>query len=342
MLRAFRWNLRVLSYMSLVVGAFLIYNTIAIGVVRRRAEIGVLRALGATRRGVFSLFLTEALALGLAGAALGIALGRVWPELLVTLVSSTVNSLYTTSRPAPVELTWTEALVALAAAALAAVASAFAPAREAIGSASTEAMSRGAHEHRSRIRWRRGLMWSAGFAVLAIGGVWMKPVDGFPLFGYAAAFLSIGVATAAAPALVVAANRLSSRAPWRSLELKLAGRSLSGSLGRTSVVVAALATAVAVLASVAIMLGSLRETVEVWLDAQLRADLFVTAAASRGPGSHVPLPLNVPAALRATPGVARVGVLHSMRADLSRRTHLDRRQRPGGVAAERRHAVSRG
>ncbi len=41
MLRAFRWNLRVLSYISLVVGAFLIYNTISISVVRRRAEIGV-------------------------------------------------------------------------------------------------------------------------------------------------------------------------------------------------------------------------------------------------------------------------------------------------------------
>ena len=40
MLRAFRWNLRVLSYISLVVGAFLIYNTISVSVVRRRPEIG--------------------------------------------------------------------------------------------------------------------------------------------------------------------------------------------------------------------------------------------------------------------------------------------------------------
>ncbi len=46
MLRAFRWNLRVLSYISLVVGAFLIYNTISVSVVRRRAEIGILRAIG--------------------------------------------------------------------------------------------------------------------------------------------------------------------------------------------------------------------------------------------------------------------------------------------------------
>src|SRR6267154_1265077 len=41
MLAAFRWNLRLLSYIALIVGAFLIYNTISVSVVRRRAEIGI-------------------------------------------------------------------------------------------------------------------------------------------------------------------------------------------------------------------------------------------------------------------------------------------------------------
>src|SRR5207237_4182980 len=77
MLRAFRWNLRVLSYISLVVGAFLIYNTISVSVVRRRAAIGILRAIGAARRTIFALFLAEALLFGIGGAALGVALGRV-------------------------------------------------------------------------------------------------------------------------------------------------------------------------------------------------------------------------------------------------------------------------
>src|SRR5579859_2347343 len=71
MLRAFRWNLRVLSYISLVVGAFLIYNTISVSVVRRRPEIGILRALGASRRWVLWLFLGEALLFGILGSAIG-------------------------------------------------------------------------------------------------------------------------------------------------------------------------------------------------------------------------------------------------------------------------------
>ena len=41
MLSAFRWNLRILSYVALLVGSFLIYNTISVSVVRRRAEIGI-------------------------------------------------------------------------------------------------------------------------------------------------------------------------------------------------------------------------------------------------------------------------------------------------------------
>ena len=100
MLRAFRWNLRVLSYISLVVGAFLIYNTISVSVVRRRPEIGILRALGAGRFAVLWLFLGEALLLGLAGSLLGVLLGRILAEGAVGLIADTVNSLYASSRPA--------------------------------------------------------------------------------------------------------------------------------------------------------------------------------------------------------------------------------------------------
>src|SRR5213078_1147837 len=77
MLAAFRWNLRLLSYIALVVGAFLIYNTISVSVVRRRPEIGIVRALGATRGLVLAAFVAEAASFGLLGALIAMPLGRL-------------------------------------------------------------------------------------------------------------------------------------------------------------------------------------------------------------------------------------------------------------------------
>src|ERR1700679_3059503 len=106
MLRAFRWNLRILSYISLLVGAFLIYNTIAVSVVRRRAEIGILRALGVSARGVLSIFLGEAAMLGVIGSLVGIGLGRLLASGIAGMISDTVTSLFITSAPSAVTISW--------------------------------------------------------------------------------------------------------------------------------------------------------------------------------------------------------------------------------------------
>ena len=75
MLAAFHTNLTALSWIALIVGLFLVYNTVTISVVARRQEIGTLRALGLTRRKVLALFLGEAAALAVAGIALGLGAG---------------------------------------------------------------------------------------------------------------------------------------------------------------------------------------------------------------------------------------------------------------------------
>ncbi|MBI3666650.1 MAG: ABC transporter permease [Acidobacteria bacterium] len=157
MLSAFRWNLRVLSYISLVVGAFLIYNTIGISVVRRRTEIGVMRALGATRAGVMSAFLAEAAFFGAAGSVLGLGVGRLMAQGAVELLAATVQALYVSSRPAPIQFTLLPMLLGAGTGVGVALLSALAPAREATGVPPTEAMARGQREYHARIHWRRDL-----------------------------------------------------------------------------------------------------------------------------------------------------------------------------------------
>jgi putative ABC transport system permease protein len=94
MVRAFQLNLTVLSWVGLLVGMFLIYNTMAFAVAQRRREIGIYRALGMTEQRVAGLFLVEAGLLGLIGGLLG-GLGGVWvARSLVSLVSRTIADLY--------------------------------------------------------------------------------------------------------------------------------------------------------------------------------------------------------------------------------------------------------
>src|SRR5262249_23227152 len=68
-------GLTVGSAVALVVGLFLVYNILSVIVAERRHDVGILRSVGATRRQIAWLFVTEAGVLGLFGSLLGIPLG---------------------------------------------------------------------------------------------------------------------------------------------------------------------------------------------------------------------------------------------------------------------------
>jgi putative ABC transport system permease protein len=308
MLEAFRWNLRVLSYIALVVGAFLIYNTISVSVVRRRAEIGIARAVGASRAVVLAAFLGEAAAFGVVGGVLGIALGRLMAEGAVRLVASTVQSLYVSSTPAPIVLTGGSVLLGFAIAIGVSLLSAFSPAWEAAQVSPVEAMARGRVDYQARIQTTRDLWLSAILGAGAAASAYLPAIAGKPLFGYLSALLLIGAGALAIPA-IVAFFCLRSAAILQKIggvEAMLAGRSLLSSLRRTSVLTAALATAIAMMAAVGIMVGSFRETVTVWMDNQLQADLFLRPAGSAAADRHPTIASDVPDRIAKLAEVAAV------------------------------------
>jgi putative ABC transport system permease protein len=313
MLRAFRWNLRILSYISLVVGAFLIYNTIAVSVVRRRPEIGVLRALGTSSRGILLMFLGEALMLGLAGSIAGVLLGRVLASGLVGMLSRTVNALFTTSAPGEVTVSMLVVAAALGIGTFIAVVSALLPAVEASRVPPAEAMRRAQREYEVRLHASRNLTIAAALAAIAVVFCRFGPVGGRPLFGYLATFLSIAALALIAPAFIAFAIRIL-RIPLKRLGGAagiVAGRSLVASLKRTSVIVTALATAIAMMVSVGIMVGSFRETVQVWLSDQLRADIYIRAQGPGRAGISAPIAPAVAGIVRATSGVDEADLFHA-------------------------------
>ncbi|MBV9771147.1 MAG: FtsX-like permease family protein [Bryobacterales bacterium] len=313
LLSAFRWNLRVLSYVSLAVGAFLIFNTISVSVVRRRFEIGVVRALGLTRAAILAAFLGEAAAFGLIGAMVGIVLGRLMAIGAVGMVAATIQSLYVSSRPGAISLTWTDAWIAVAIGVDVSMISALSPAWEASLVPPAEAMARGRREHQARVHSSRDLIVAAVFGACAWIASRQAPVDGKPVFGYLAAVLLIGASASAIPALVAGVSAASGglmRVVF-GVEALLATRGVAGSLRRSSVLVGALSTALAMLVAVGIMVGSFRETVMVWMDDRLQADLYLGPAGPQGTDQHATLSAEIPRDLAKLPDVAAVDTLRA-------------------------------
>ncbi len=304
MTRAFRFNLSALSFLALIVGMFLVYNVTTFAVVQRRFLLGRLRALGVSRREVLGLVMGEALLLGLVGTAFGLALGVVMGRGLVGLVAQTITDLYFVLDVRGVALP----LGALVKGGLLGVATtlaaAFFPAREAASADVTAVLRRS--EPEAALRDSRGRIAALGGVLLALGGG-VLALPRVPLAVAYAALLAVVLGASLLVPSVLAAAGHAARRPLGWM-FGATGRMAAGALGahlrRLSVAVAALSVALAATIGVGVMIASFRQTVVVWLDGVLTADVFVqppTLTARRGDSSLDPA---LVAALVRLPGVA--------------------------------------
>ena len=310
MLTAFRWNLRTMSYATILVGAFLIYNTISAYIVRRRQQIGIVRAVGASRAMVRAAFLFEGAVFGVLGVAAGLVLGRLLAIGAVDAVGQTVSSLYVSSTPGDIAFRpWTIAIGVIAGVGVSLL-SAWWPAREAAGVAPTEAMAGAALDYDVRRIGHRSTAAAVVLAVLAVACCLAPPVERIPVGGYAALVCLIGAAAMISPRVSILVLGYCGRwltAPFGVIA-GIAARSLAATLGRTSVIVTAMAIATALIVGMAVMVGSFRETVVNWVEHRLQADFYVSPAGGGGRGAPSTMSEEVVAArLAAVPGVVDVG-----------------------------------
>jgi putative ABC transport system permease protein len=314
LLAAFHLNLTALSYVALVVGLFLVYNTVTISVIARREEIGTLRALGATRGRVLSLFLGEAAVLGLAGTVLGIGIGRVLADLGLGLTRATVSTLYIATAAAPPMLTFDLVALAFATGVPLSLAAAWVPAREASRVPPVTAI-RGHDVIESRVRLSPRPVLAA-FGIL--GGAYvlarLGPIDGRPLFGYASSFAIIIGASLLVPAIIYGLAGVLKATLRRILGVAglLAHANLSAAIPRLSISIAALAVSLSMMVAIAVMIGSFRDTVVYWVGQTLQADLFVGPGMAPTVGSPQTLSPAVIDAVRRHPAVAAVDSLRRL------------------------------
>ncbi len=311
MTAAFRLNLTALSLLALVVGMFLIYNTVTFGVIQRRPVLGSLRALGMTRRQIFALILIEAGALGLIGTALGLGLGVLLGRGAVQLVTQTINDLFfvvsVREVTVPAATLVKGALIGVAAALVAAAV----PAWEATSVPPAGALQRSSVEQRAR----QVLPWitAGALLLLAVGGLLMLP-DAYLTVTFAGLFVMVVGAALLTPALLLG---MMQGARWLSRRMgvveRMAPRTVIRSLSRTAVAVAALMVAVSVIIGVGVMVGSFRLTVERWLDDVLQADIFVSVPSLLSNEALTPLDPETVAQVRAFPGIVRSATTRTIR-----------------------------
>jgi len=312
MLQAFQLNLEALSYVALLVGLFLIYNTVSVSVIARREEIGVLRALGVRRGIVRALFLGEAAVLGAAGCLLGLGVGRLLAHAAIDLTTSTVQTLYVAAAAAPPELTLAEAAFACAVGLPLALLAAVVPANEAAGvppvAAIRDREDAGGEGRSERFGRIPGPIVALTLLAAAIWMARQPPIDGRPVLGWGAAVsLVLGVACLV-PAVLTSATRIVSRILGRVFHLEswLANANLSAGIGRIAISIAALAMSLAMLVAIAVMVGSFRVTVQYWVEQTLKADVYVSAPARPAAQPDFTISSEVEDAVRAHPGVLAV------------------------------------
>ncbi len=194
MTRSFKYNLIALTFIALMVGMFLIYNTMTISVIRRRPEIGTLRALGVSRFQIMSLFMiSNPYGFGIVGTTIGLLMGVAMSQGALKAIAGNVPAFLLSG------LRWSRCrwqpqvlIGAFCLGVFLTMVASLPPVIEATGVAPAEATRRASYRIENRFDSPRLFsLLGAIFFIGAVAASGQQPVYNFPIFGYVAALAAI-------------------------------------------------------------------------------------------------------------------------------------------------------
>ena len=272
----------ITSGFALSIGTFLIFNAFNVAVNRRRRDIGTLRALGATPRQVQSLFLMEALVIGLVGGAVGCLAGGAIAEGFLKMMGQTTDTIYgISSSGGSVLFPPGIALESVILGIVASLIGAWNPALAASRISPTEAFAKGAFQ--AKLARNQAPRIAAGAVALgcAVFLGLFPPYDGNPLILSVLALGGVGMVLLVGPLSRVLLRLL---APLLMRLWPVAGRlcsdALLGSPRRTSGTVMAMALSLTFVLGIGGYMGSMTASMVKWMDDVLTSDLYVRASAN--------------------------------------------------------------
>ncbi len=312
MSQAFAISISFASVFALLIGIFIIYNSFSIAVSHRRAEIGILRSMGATRGQIRNLFLAESAVAGVIGSAIGVGAGILLARGMITYTSTYLRDLYGTAQRAETVTTdpplmlcgWFMGL-------LASLAGGWLPARSASRVDPVKALQKGKYQLLSAGENRARRL--AAFALGCISAACLL-LSSSPWAFYTGYVLAVLAALLLSPALALwLARALRPVLRWlRPVEGALAADSLIQAPRRTSATVAALMLSLALAVGFAGVARASYRSIHGWIDVALNPDLFVTAS-PRITARSFRFEPEVETRLRAVAGVREVQAVRTPR-----------------------------
>ena len=274
MSQAFMTNLTAMSLLALLVGLFLIFNAVNFSVLQRRGLVGVLRALGLTRRQLLAMILIEAAVVGLVASIAGILLGAVLGEQLLDLVSRTINDLYFRVNVTDVSVSPFSVTKGLVAGVGAALVAAALPAIEATSYQPRLALTRSVIERRAKSALP--VVTLAGVAGMAAAIALILSSGTSLVAGLTAVFLLILGFALCVPLFVRLSSSLAAPPAARlgGTWARMAVAGIASGLSRTGIAIVALAVALSATIGISVMVDSFRGSVNAWLVQTLQADVY--------------------------------------------------------------------
>lgn len=278
MTSAFQLNLKALSMLALLVGIFLIYNTMTFSVVQRKTTLGNLRVLGVTGKQIFTLIILEALVIGVLATLLGVGLGILLGKGLLIYVTRTINDLYFLLTVNSLYITPLLIVKGIIIGVLATVVAVIKPAYEASRNTPISSMSRSDTEE----KFLKGLvfLWRLGLLLGVLGCGLFAFVENNLMVAIIGLFLVIMGFAFLIPTLALWMIRFIT--PLLQITLgqlgMISARNISVSFSHMGIAITTLTIAIATTIGVAVMIDSFRYSVVDWLDSTLSADIYVSAA----------------------------------------------------------------
>ncbi len=308
MLRSFQVGLAMGAAVSLMVGLFLVFNTVSFAVAQRRREIGTLRSLGVTRAQIVLLFAIEAAGYGLVGGTAGVGLGMLLARMTVKQALASINSAYLSVNVGHVHVSLGLALAAIGLGIAGAVLAALVPAWEAARVAPVDALRRDLSPRGSKPLSPPARLLGVAVALGSIPLLHLPLVGGAPVFGnLALAVVALGGAMLAGTAVEVvhwAMKRPVARLFGAPGRIALAG--LVRERRRSGVAAGAVLFGVALVLTLATFVGSFESAMRRWIDNAIPADVFVSSGSQNIGLANTPMQPEVADDIAKLPGVGEV------------------------------------